>query len=420
MADSSIKKAPPKTAKPRKDFPLTAHHRTGQWCKKVRGKIYYFGKLDDPDAALKKWVEQKDYLLAGLVPPSRVKLPPATAPENAFGSTEVDALLLRDLANHYLCNSEERLEQGEIQTATFLDRSEACARLFDFFDRNLAVESLTPIDFAAFKSYLATAKKRRKHQGGRKLTKKKVSLLTLRNRIRDSRAIFNWGYENGLFQTPPNELWRKSFELPDGSAITREANEKSIEPLTSTGLRSMLDHASPMVKTLLLLGINGGLGNTDVSRIERRHLSSDFTWLNLPRKKTGKPRKIPLWPETTQAVLAFLGKASSRKKLKQTDRLLISASGKELTTKRSKDLVGQAFSRLAKRLKIHRPGVNFYQLRHLFQTIGDETGDLVAVSFLMGHAEQSMSDAYRNMPSTERLFRVTEHIRKWLFETPEG
>ena len=420
MADSSIKKAPPKTVKPRKDFPLTPHHRSGQWCKKVRGKIYYFGKLDDPDAALKKWVEQKDYLLAGLVPPSRVKLPPATAPEDAFAKTDGDALLLRDLTNHYLSDSQERLEQGEIQTATFLDRNAACERLFDFFDRYRAVESLTPVDFAAFRSHLATAKKRKKHQGGRRLKKKNVSLLTLRNRIRDSRAIFIWGYKKRLFETPLEKLWLESFELPNGSAISREANEKLIEPLTSAELRGMLDHASPMFKTLLLLGINGGLGNTDVSRIERRHLSSDFTWLNLPRQKTGKRRKIPLWPETTKAILALLGKTSSRKKLKQTERLFISASGKELTTKRSKDLVGQAFSRLAKRLKIHRPGVNFYQLRHLFQTIGDETGDFIAVSFLMGHSEKSISDDYRNTPSTERLLRVTEHIRKWLLETPEG
>ena len=49
------------------DFPLTRHPR-GYWCKKVRGKIHYFGKIgDDPEGekAVNQWLDQKDDLLAG-------------------------------------------------------------------------------------------------------------------------------------------------------------------------------------------------------------------------------------------------------------------------------------------------------------------------------------------------------------------
>ena len=38
---SETGKAP--SNKPWEGFPLTLH-RTGQWCKKVRGKVYYFGR----------------------------------------------------------------------------------------------------------------------------------------------------------------------------------------------------------------------------------------------------------------------------------------------------------------------------------------------------------------------------------------
>jgi hypothetical protein len=41
-----------KPAKPYPEFPLTAHP-AGYCCKKIRGKIHYFGKRDDPDGALK-------------------------------------------------------------------------------------------------------------------------------------------------------------------------------------------------------------------------------------------------------------------------------------------------------------------------------------------------------------------------------
>ena len=57
----------PKPDKPSPDFPLTAH-ANGQWCKKIRGKVYFFGVWDDPAAALQKYVEQRDNLQAGRQP----------------------------------------------------------------------------------------------------------------------------------------------------------------------------------------------------------------------------------------------------------------------------------------------------------------------------------------------------------------
>ena len=43
------------------------------------------------------------------------------------------------------------------------------------------------------------------------------------------------------------------------------------------------------------------------------------------------------------------------------------------------------------------------QLRHVFETIGGESRDQVAVDHIMGHADQSMAAHYRERISDERL-----------------
>jgi integrase len=58
----------------------------------------------------------------------------------------------------------------------------------------------------------------------------------------------------------------------------------------------------------------------------------------------------------------------------------------------------------------------FYCLRHTHQTVGDESGDFVAVRTIMGHAfSGDISAVYRERVSDERLRKVTDHVRGWLF-----
>ena len=59
--------------KPHSDFPLTPHRGTGRWCKKVRGKLHYFGKIEGDEegqAALDEWLrsDRAGTKLSGLEP----------------------------------------------------------------------------------------------------------------------------------------------------------------------------------------------------------------------------------------------------------------------------------------------------------------------------------------------------------------
>jgi hypothetical protein len=50
-----------KPAKPRPD-PLFArwNGRVGRWCRKIRGRLHYFGPWDDPDGAEHRYLDQRE------------------------------------------------------------------------------------------------------------------------------------------------------------------------------------------------------------------------------------------------------------------------------------------------------------------------------------------------------------------------
>ena len=81
-----------KPEKPRPDFPLFPH-ATGRWAKKIRGKLHYFGPWSDPQAALERYLEQRDYLHAGQTPP-----------------TPSEGLTVRELVNRYLTSKKHAMD----------------------------------------------------------------------------------------------------------------------------------------------------------------------------------------------------------------------------------------------------------------------------------------------------------------------
>lgn len=79
------------------------------------------------------------------------------------------------------------------------------------------------------------------------------------------------------------------------------------------------------------------------------------------------------------------------------------------------DELGKAFAKLLTDKGVKRPGVGFYHVRHIVQTVGEETGDLPAVASVMGHTDQTMAANYRLGVSDERIQKVTDQIREWLY-----
>jgi integrase len=179
--------------------------------------------------------------------------------------------------------------------------------------------------------------------------------------------------------------------------------------------------ADPALRAAVLLGLNCGAGNTDVANLECRHLDLKRGSLDYARGKTGIERRIPLWPETVEALNAAIAARPTPKDTADADCVLLTAAGERFVRvgeKSRTDYVSRQFGKLLRALGVNgRRGLGFYSLRHTLATIGLETADRDAVRAIMGHCETDVLSAYDETgPSDDRKRAVVEHVRAWLFE----
>ena len=155
-------------------------------------------------------------------------------------------------------------------------------------------------------------------------------------------------------------------------------------------------------------------------------------WIDFPRPKTGVPRRCPIWGETIAAIREALASRPEPRMEKYSGLVFLTPRGNHWRVSeradrdngdfhlKTHDFIGKTFIALLKKLKVHRPGVGFYTLRHVFETVAGGSLDQVAVDHLMGHSRNDMASAYRERIDDARLLAVTEHVRKWLFGSEEN
>ncbi len=382
-----------KQKKPYPSFPLTPHS-TGQWCKKIRGKLQYFGT--DADDALRQYREQAEGLHSGRV----------TVVAKGGRAT------VGDMVNLFLTEAKAKQERDEIGGRAFADYYRDCKRLVEFFGKSREVESISEADLRSFRDFLA----------------KGVSVVTLNGRIGASRSLFLFAFDRDIIKTP---LKLRDFKRPSRKQLRKARKAGGREYFFPEEIRKLLKVAPDNLRAMILLGVNCGLGNTDIASLPVTAIDLDEGWLDFARVKTGVDRRVPLWPETVQAIRKHL-KTTKKGVTEETKGLLfITRRGQKFV--RSVLSVGESgspkliesdaiillFKRAMAAAGISLPGVAFYGLRKACETFGAETGDQVAVDHIMGHAPDAddMADVYRCYVAEESLRRVTDHVRRKVFKS---
>jgi integrase len=344
--------------------------------------MHYFGRWEDgPDAALEKYLENKDDLHAGRTP-----------------RAERDELTVKEVVNAFLRARKARVESNELSQRTWDHYKVAADQVIATFRGKRLVADLGPGDFANLRRKMA----------------ERWGPVRLRVMIAYVRGIFKFALESGSIDRPV--CFGPEFVRPSEKVLRLHRMKQGPRLFKAEEIRQMLAGAGAQLKAMILLGINGGLGNTDCGRLSQGALDLEGGWLDYPRPKTGVPRRIPLWPETIAALQEALAARPAPHQPRDADLVFLTVYGRPWARDTSDSPLSRQFSRLLRRLKINgRRGLNFYSLRHTFRTVADESRDQPACDYLMGHTRNDMASVYRERIEDSRLRAVAEHVRSWLF-----
>jgi integrase len=399
--------------RPYPGFPLSAH-ASGAWQKKVNGTTRYYGKWgvvrngklerlpdDGWKAALAEYEQHREADHAG-----RARRIPG------------DELTLRDICNSFLTAKKQLLDAGEITVRSFGEYRETTDRLIRVFGKDRVIDHLNAEDFQHLRADI----------------QKTCGPVRLGNVISRVRTVFKYGYESGLIEKPVR--FGPMFKRPGKSVLRKhraKTGERMFEP---DELRAMLKEAHPQLRAMIYLGLNAGLGNHDCGLLREQNLNLKTGWLNYPRSKTGIARRAHLWPETVAAIREAIDSKPEPKNKADSDRVFLlptrvpwtadakiysdSTAEDKLKVGPRVDEVTKAFRRLLDELNLHKHGLGFYTLRHVFETVAGGSTDQVAVNLVMGHADQSMADTYRERIDDHRLVAVVDHVHRWLFGSKKG
>jgi len=368
----------------KKALPLSIHKGSGFWTKVHNFKRYYLLKVAEDPKGRKSWDRWQDIL---------------TEITTGRPSPSSNGIELRELCETWMRHHDDKLAAGEITKRTHAEYTDSCNHILEILGKSRTVATIGPEDFAKL----------------RRAYSDRFGICGLSKRITHTKSLFAFAYSEDLIDRPAK--YGKSFAKPSAKIYRAHRIAKGSMDFTREEIRLMLDHSTAIQRAMILIAINSACGNTDIADMPRSAIDLDAGWLTYPRAKTAILRRVPLWPETLAAIREAIASHPNH----PSGMLFISKRGNDYRAdSRTGWRVTGEFRQVLKRAGIDPKKRGFYGLRRSFQTQAEEGGDLVACKAIMGHsfAETDMSARYRQRISDDRLRKVVEVVRGWLFDEP--
>ena len=219
-------------------------HASGQWAKKIKGKIHYFGPWADPGAAEQRYLQLLRHMQD------------AEAPIKPANETTVV-----DLCNQFMSVQSQRVEDEQLTRVTEQRFRRLAHTICDVLGDQTLLTDLSPAHFRRLVGRVTND----------------LAPTTAALRRAEIKVIFRWAYDEGLTEHPVRygkTLAAAKTEARKHAERQRiEVGEKHFE---RDEIHAMLDIARPQQRLWILLGCNLAYSHTDLSQLRREHIDGEF------------------------------------------------------------------------------------------------------------------------------------------------
>tara|TARA_R110002073_G_scaffold152651_2_gene307252 strand:- start:176009 stop:177136 length:1128 start_codon:yes stop_codon:yes gene_type:complete len=339
----------------------------GRWRKQIDGKMRYFGSVDPK--SVNRSYKDAELRYLNFLAEREVKQPI---------EIKVAKLTVEEFGEKYLQNCFTRYERGDISATWFEKIRISVCHFIEYLQTDLPLSKLCEMHLDDYRNHtlalpISTS------------TNKSISLWTAKSRLDIVKLMIKWGYQMALIETLPRNLDQYSRITIPEPTVNRFSREE---------IHTLYSAASERTKMFMLLGLNCGMGQADISDLRVGEVAIEESRIVRKRTKTGVHSEFALWPRTVE-MLKLHGNLDGE----PTDRVFLSKSGHPLVREyfvddkfKRTDAIRSAFFRLMKKTKLpnHR---GFYSLRKTAASEIEAIDPAVTEMFL-AHSEKGMKRHY--------------------------
>ena len=338
-----------------------------RWRKQIDGKMHYFGSVNPKSV-------NKSYRAAELryyefLAEREVKLPV---------EIKVAKLTVEDFGEKYLQSCFTRYERGDISATWFEKIRISVCHFVEYLQTDLPLSKLNEMLLDDYRNYTLSLPISA-------ATDKSISPWTAKSRLDIVKLMIKWGYQMALIDTLPRNLDQYSRITIPEPTVNRFSREE---------INVLYSAASERTKMFMLLGLNCGMGQADISSLRVSEVQMSNKRIVRKRTKTGVHCEFALWPLTVQML-----KKHGNLDGEPNDRVFLSKSGHPLVREyfiddkfKRTDAIRSAFFRLMKKTQLpnHR---GFYSFRKTAASEIEAIDPAVTEMFL-AHSEKGLKRHY--------------------------